>query len=232
MPAESVKCNDKVATTKTAKRNIQDHHEKIAHTILFSQQVLQIKMLLSVCVIIMCHSVSSSLFVSLFVCLLWTKNSSFWHKFYRDRKWIYVSFSNQDHCPNWPSSHIWVPCRKSTNSKVWLIYLSLPKDTYIIVELVSLILKCTIPQACVALKAICRVEIKIMFVYMYLCMYVFFHSLIHMQSNLIYSTSFTVNLLCYIHLSSLSHNYCWESVLMDQDQTSCLIRIGKYKFCP
>ena len=75
--ADSTKCNDKVATTKTAKRNIQDHHEKIAHTILFSQQVLQIKMLLSVCVIIMCHSVSSSLFVSLFVCLLWTKNSSF-----------------------------------------------------------------------------------------------------------------------------------------------------------
>lgn len=67
----------------------------------------------------------------------------------------------------------------------------------------------------------------------YVCiMYGFFHSLIHMQSNLIYSTSFTVNLLCYIHLSSLCHNYCWESVLMDQDQTSRLIRIGKYKFCP
>ena len=59
--ADSVKCNDKVATTKTTKRNIQDHHEKIAHTILCIQQVLQIKMWLSVCVcvIIMCHAVSS-----------------------------------------------------------------------------------------------------------------------------------------------------------------------------
>ena len=31
MPADSVKCDDKVATTKTTKRNIQDHHKKL-HT--------------------------------------------------------------------------------------------------------------------------------------------------------------------------------------------------------
>ena len=125
--AVSVKCNDKVVTTTTTKRNIQHHHKKIAHTILCAQQLLQIKMLLSLNVII--NHVSCSVFLNnFFVYLLLAKNSSFWHKFYRDRKWIYVSFSNQDHCPNWPSSHIWIPCRKSRNSKVWIIYMSLPQD--------------------------------------------------------------------------------------------------------
>lgn len=62
--ADSVKCNDKVATTTTTKRNIQDHHKKIAHTILCAQQLLQIKMLLSLNVII--NHVSCSVFLTIF----------------------------------------------------------------------------------------------------------------------------------------------------------------------
>ena len=57
--ADSAKCNDKVATTKTTKRNIQDHH-----TILCAQQLLQIKMLLSLNVII--NHVSCSVFLTVF----------------------------------------------------------------------------------------------------------------------------------------------------------------------